>query len=192
MYQKRSRVQRLLKPTPRSNTATSSGFVSFSDLCSCLVPFLLCLVYHFVWLVYVLLWRLPNFFWAVPNPKQIRMQIRPEYLTDIQNNRNGAHSWQMDGQCSRNVVYYCVMWSLNWAVAVFGRRPTDFSLENMQRWRLWGTLVRRSSKMTLLQGKYRHELSLCLLQDKDFTLRDDTFSTAEFTVSIQILCANLQ
>jgi len=43
--------------------------------------------------------------------------------------------------------------------------------------------------MTLLQGKYRHELSSCLLQDKVFTLRDDTFSTTEFTVSLQILYA---
>ena len=43
--------------------------------------------------------------------------------------------------------------------------------------------------MTLLQGKYRHELSSYLLQDKVFTLRDDTFSTTESTVSLHILYA---
>jgi len=43
--------------------------------------------------------------------------------------------------------------------------------------------------MTLLQGKYRHDLPSYLLQDKDFTLRDDTFSTTEFTVSVHNLYA---
>ena len=131
----------------------------------------------------------PSLLWAVPNPKQIRMQIRPEYLTDIQSKRNGKYSWQMDGQCSTNVVFYCVMWSLDRAVAVFGRRATVICLENMQRLRLWGTSVRRSSRMTLLQGKYRQDLSPYLLQNKAFTLRDDTISTAEFTVSVYILYA---
>ena len=50
MGQKTSRVQRPLRPTHRSHTATRSGFVFFSDLCS--------------WLVNVLLWRLPIFIWG--------------------------------------------------------------------------------------------------------------------------------
>jgi len=43
--------------------------------------------------------------------------------------------------------------------------------------------------MSLLQGKYRHDLSLYLLQNKVYTLRGDGFSTAEFTVSVHILYA---
>ena len=101
----------------------------------------------------------PSLVSAVPNPKQIRNQVRPENLSDIQSNRNGTHSWQMDGQSSTKIAFCYVMWGLNRAVAVFGRRATVICLENMQRWRLWGTLVWRSSKITLLQGKYRHELS---------------------------------
>ena len=68
MYQKKSRVQRPLRPTPRSHTATRCGFVS-SDLCSCLFFVLFCLVCHLLWLVYVLIWRLPIFFFGRTKPK---------------------------------------------------------------------------------------------------------------------------
>ena len=130
--------------------------------------------------------------WAVPNPKQIRMQIPPEYRTVIQTNRSGIHFSRMDGQNSTKIAYCYVMWYLKRTTAVFGRRVTVICLENMQRWRLWGTLARRSSKMTLLQGKYRQEHSSYLLQDKTFTLRDDTLSTNEFTVCVHFLYAELQ
>jgi len=92
----------------------------------------------------------PSLVWADPNPKQIRMQIRPEYLTNIQSNRNGTHSYQMDGQGFTKVAYCYVMWYLKQAAAVFGRRATVICLENTQRLRLWGLLARRSSKPTLL------------------------------------------
>ena len=131
----------------------------------------------------------PSLAWAAPNSKQIRMQVRPEYLTDIQSNRNGTHSSQMDGQNSTKIAYCYVMWNLKWVTTGFGRRATVTCLENMQRLRLWGTLVRRSRNLTLLQGKYRHELLRYLLQSLYTSGWHFQYPTTEITASVNILYA---